>query len=48
MDKPSVYHEGIRTEVVEFIPQEYSKVLEIGCGKGGFRAIFLIIVNIGV
>lgn len=38
MIEPSVYHEGARTEVVEFIPQKYSKVLEIGCGKGGFRA----------
>lgn len=37
MVEPSVYHEGTRTEVVDFIPQEYSKVLEIGCGKGGFR-----------
>jgi len=34
----SEYHEGIRTEVIEFIPQKYSKILEIGCGKGGFRS----------
>ncbi len=37
MVESSVYHEGIRSEVIEFIPQKYSKVLEIGCGKGGFR-----------
>lgn len=24
--------------MVQFLPQKYSKVLEIGCGKGGFRA----------
>lgn len=38
MVETSDYHEGTRTEVVDFIPQEYSKVLEIGCGKGGFLA----------
>lgn len=37
MVETSVYHEGVRTEVIDFVPQEYSKVLEIGCGKGGFR-----------
>lgn len=37
MSEPSAYHEGVRTEIVEFIPRKYSKVLEIGCGKGGFR-----------
>ncbi|MBE0515558.1 class I SAM-dependent methyltransferase [Sulfurimonas sp.] len=38
MVESSAYYEGIRAEVAEFIPQKYSKVLEIGCGKGGFRA----------
>lgn len=37
MDKPSTYYRGIRSEMIQFLPQRYSKVLEIGCGKGGFR-----------
>ncbi len=38
MVKPSTYYKGIRNEIVPFLPQKYSKVLEIGCGNGGFRA----------
>jgi len=37
MDTPSLYYEGIRPEVVKFIPSLYSKVLEIGCGEGNFH-----------
>ncbi len=37
MAQPTVYYEGIRKEIIDFIPQEYTKVLEIGCGRGGFR-----------
>lgn len=38
MNKPKVNYNGTRSEVVDFIPNQYSRVLEIGCGKGGFRA----------
>ena len=33
----SLYYEGKRSEVVDFLPEKYHRVLEIGCGKGGFR-----------
>jgi len=36
------YHEGIRSEILDFIPKKYAKVLEIGCGKGGFRKNLLL------
>lgn len=32
-----VYYQAQRPELKEFIPQHYSKVLEIGCGEGYFR-----------
>jgi 2-polyprenyl-3-methyl-5-hydroxy-6-metoxy-1,4-benzoquinol methylase len=37
MEVNSLYHAGVRKEIVDFIPQKYQRVLEIGCGKGGFR-----------
>ena len=30
------YHHGSRPEMAEFLPSRYQKVLEIGCGEGGF------------
>lgn len=36
----SSYFDGNRTELKAFIPNNVSKVLEIGCGKGGFRQCF--------
>jgi len=36
MVKSRSYYEGIRPEVVRFLPSQYCKVLEIGCGEGGF------------
>ena len=33
----SEYYHFDRKEMIPFIPQNYSKVLEIGCGSGGFR-----------
>jgi len=36
------YHEGIRSEMLEFIPKQYARVLEIGCGKGGFKKNLLL------
>jgi 2-polyprenyl-3-methyl-5-hydroxy-6-metoxy-1,4-benzoquinol methylase len=32
-----VYFQSMRPEMVQFIPKEYSKVLEIGCNDGSFR-----------
>jgi len=32
------YHDGIRNELVDLLPKNYSTVLEIGCGEGGFRS----------
>lgn len=32
------YYDGSRKEVATFLPDTYAKVLEIGCGEGGFRA----------
>jgi len=37
MAKPAVYYEGRRTDVIPFLPKQYTKVLEIGCGEGRFR-----------
>jgi 2-polyprenyl-3-methyl-5-hydroxy-6-metoxy-1,4-benzoquinol methylase len=32
-----MYSDWIRPEMAQFLPNEYSKVLEIGCNKGNFR-----------
>ncbi|MDD2451419.1 MAG: class I SAM-dependent methyltransferase [Sulfurovum sp.] len=37
MSKHPIYYDGTRAEIVDFLPKKYLKVLEIGCGKGGFR-----------
>ena len=34
------YFDGSRNELKEFIPSNVKTVLEIGCGRGGFRASF--------
>lgn len=33
----SHYYLGSRSEIVAFLPERYTRVLEIGCGEGGFR-----------
>ena len=33
------YHQTVRAEMFDFLPQEYSKVLEIGCNVGNFRQL---------
>ena len=38
------YHDPKREEVVEFLPSNYNKVLEIGCGTGEFRKNLLILL----
>ena len=40
MPESSTYYINDRMNMVEFIPQKYSKVLEIGCGQGNFRINF--------
>ncbi|NOR55347.1 MAG: methyltransferase domain-containing protein [Sulfurovum sp.] len=37
MEKQDIYYKGFRTEIIPFLPKKYSKVLEVGCGEGGFR-----------
>jgi SAM-dependent methyltransferase len=37
MSKSSPYYEGARKEVAKFLPEQYSRVLEVGCGEGGFH-----------
>ncbi len=37
MSNPSTYHQGYRKEMAAFLPKQYSRVLEIGCGNGNFR-----------
>ena len=37
MAKGEIYHLGVRSDMVAFLPQRYQRVLEIGCGVGGFR-----------
>jgi len=38
MAPEQAYYQHERREVADFIPERYSKVLEVGCGEGGFRA----------
>jgi len=37
---PSIqpYHKFYRQEMRQFLPEDYSRVLEIGCGEGNFRS----------
>jgi len=37
MNNIESYYQYSRPEVLEFLPKEYSKVLEIGCAEGDFR-----------
>ena len=39
-NKTQSYYSNIRSEMVEFIKSAPSKILEIGCGDGGFRSNF--------
>jgi 2-polyprenyl-3-methyl-5-hydroxy-6-metoxy-1,4-benzoquinol methylase len=32
----NIYYQGIRPDVSQLLPSKYTKVLEIGCGAGGF------------
>jgi len=36
-NKPINYHNNERDEMVNFLPENYSSVLEVGCGEGKFR-----------
>jgi 2-polyprenyl-3-methyl-5-hydroxy-6-metoxy-1,4-benzoquinol methylase len=38
MNKSITYYQGKRSEIIQFLPNEYTKVLEIGCGQGDFRS----------
>lgn len=38
MNSSSEYYHGKRAEITILLPAHYSRVLEIGCGEGGFRS----------
>lgn len=38
-DKPKGYFEGIRSEMLKYIPAGTRTTLEVGCGLGGFSAL---------
>lgn len=38
MKKSGLYYQNIRPEMQAFLPAVYTRVLEIGCGEGNFRA----------
>ncbi len=40
MTNSSKYYQGERSEVLTFMPDTYSKILEVGCGEGDFRVNF--------
>ncbi|MGH1363093.1 MAG: class I SAM-dependent methyltransferase [Calditrichia bacterium] len=33
----AIYYDNVRSEMSTFLPDSYSKVLEVGCGEGTFR-----------
>lgn len=37
MSPRQAYYQNERPEVTQFIPDDYSRVLEVGCGEGNFR-----------
>jgi len=40
IQKPSIYFEHKRTEILNFMPKEFKSILDIGCGAGGFLSNF--------
>lgn len=38
MDPHDLYYAGVRQELKPYIPHPHNRVLEIGCGRGGFRS----------
>ena len=39
MKNTASYYHGERPEVTPFLPDRFDKVLEVGCGDGGFRQL---------
>lgn len=37
MKDDDIYYAGLRPELIPFIPDRFRRVLEVGCGRGGFR-----------
>ena len=37
--KDKTYYANARTEMLQFIPKDAKKVLEVGCGEGKFSSI---------
>lgn len=38
-DKPTGYYDNVRKEMLEFLPVNHQKVLDVGCGNGAFASI---------
>lgn len=38
-DKPTIYYDNDREEMLKYVPKNVKKSLEIGCGFGGFSAL---------
>ena len=36
MTNPAAYYQNYRKEMQLLLPEQYSKVLEVGCGEGNF------------
>ena len=38
MKKQPIYYVSHRPEMIPFVPQNAQRILEVGCGSGGFSA----------
>jgi len=47
-DKPVTYYSGPRNEMLQFVPEQVERVLEIGCGTGEFGKTLKLRKNIEV
>ena len=47
MNQLNNYYDNLRQEMLDFLPDSYTKVLEIGCGEGRFSDNLNTYSNIG-
>lgn len=40
-NKPSDYYSNVRTEMLEYLPNDASRIIDIGCGNGAFGKVIL-------
>lgn len=38
-NKPTGYYDNIRTEMLDFLPPNSKKILDVGCGQGSFASV---------